>query len=97
MSIRIETHIDHTSGSTRWVAKAMLDGRCICEVGEHGGPPDKSIDEIQARLCRKVADFVLTEWGEVVDQYWVERFQDGKQKWDQRTLLPGERPPRSDQ
>ena len=70
----------------RWVAKAMLEGRCICEVDEYGGPPDESIAEIQARLCRKVAAFVLTEWDEVVDHYWVERYQDDKQTWDRRTL-----------
>ena len=70
----------------RWVAKAMLDGRCICEVGEYGGPPEEAIAAIQARLCRKVAAFVLTEWDEVVDHYWVERYQDDKQIWDRRTL-----------
>ena len=86
MPIRIETHLDHTSESMRWVAKAMLDGRCICEVGEYGGPPEEAIAAIQARLCRKVAAFVLTEWDEVVDHYWVERYQDDKQIWDRRTL-----------
>lgn len=86
MSIRIETHLDHTSGSTRYVAKAMLDDRCIYEIGEYGGPPDKSEDEIQAGLCRKVAAFVRAEWVEVVDHYWVERYQDDKQIWDRRTL-----------
>lgn len=69
----------------RWVAKAMLDGRCVCEVGEYGGPPE-SITEIQARLCRKVVAFVLTEWDEVVDHYWVERYQDDEQIWERRTL-----------
>ena len=65
MAIRIETQMDHASASTRWVAKAMLDGRCVCEVGEYAGPPEP-IADIQARLCQKVAAWVLTEWGEVV-------------------------------
>ena len=69
----------------RWVSKAMLDGRCICEVDEYGGPPEP-IADIRARLCQKVADWVLTEWSEVVDHYWVERYQDDKPVWDKRPL-----------
>ena len=69
----------------RWAAKAMLDGRCICEVGEYGGPPEP-IADIQARLSQKVADWVLMEWSEVVDHYWVERYQDDKAVWDKRPL-----------
>ena len=70
----------------RWVAKAILDGRCIYEVGEYGGPPDDTIAAIQERLSGKVAAFVLAEWEEVVDHYWVERYQDTQQIWDQRTF-----------
>lgn len=72
----------------RFVAKAMLDGRCICEIDEYGGPPEP-IRDIQNRLCRKVAAWVLTEWGEVVDHCFVERFQGNEQVWDKRDLKGG--------
>ncbi len=85
MAIRIETQLDHSSESMRYIARAVLDGRCIYEVGEYGGPPD-SIDEIRTRLCRNVADFVTTEHAEAIDHYWVERYEANKQVWDRRTL-----------
>ena len=84
MPVRIETQRDHKSGSTRFIARAIFEDRCICEVDEYGGPPDKVIAEIQERLCRRVARFVRTEWDEIVDQYWVERYVGSKQVWDPR-------------
>ena len=84
-SMRIETQSDDASGSMRFVARALEDGRRICEVGEYGGPPTP-IESIQGKLAAKVAAWVLAEQGVVVDHYWVRRFQGSEPTWDRRPL-----------
>ena len=68
MSIRVDVQMDHESESMRYVATATLDGKCVHEVREYGGP------ESSDKVFRTMAAWLKDRGHPVPDHYWLQIF-----------------------
>ena len=68
--IRIYVQPDEQSGSSRYIAKAYLDGKPLHEFGKHGGP------EVYDELVKEMVAWLKGQEHQAPDHYlareWVE-------------------------
>ena len=74
--VQVYIQMDHKSGSMRFIARAMSDGRRLPhdDIGKYGGPPDQSIDKICDELFERTVGWLKDHGYNTPEHYWKQRF-----------------------
>ena len=69
MSLRVYVHMDNLSGSMRYIATAVRDGKSLFTLYEYGGP------EVVKRLVSTMSSLLERNGYKAPHDYWLENFR----------------------